>query len=305
MLDIRTDLAIETIANIPTELLGVKSRMEEVDGISVHRVEVLNEAGEREIGKPIGNYVTIEARALAGREIDDQINTAKVLSKELIAMIDSALGFDKTKLTLVIGIGNRGMTADALGSKTCDKMIVTRHAYEVIAREIDARLSLVSSFAPGVLGVTGIETFEIVSSLVEKLQPQLLVVVDSLASQKTERIATSFQLTDSGIVPGGGIGNARRELSKKTLGVPVIAVGVPLVVYARTIAHDVLSELKMDTMDKRKLIDMVISDVLGDLVVTPKDIDQIVNDTGFVVSTALNLALHRSLSASDVISYVH
>lgn len=303
-MDIRTDLAYEAFSYARTELSGVKSRTQNFDnGVKVHTVEILNEQGEKELGKPVGNYITVESKTQ--RDLDLQKYTAGIIADELKKLIDDNVKFQKDRPTLVIGIGNRGMTADALGSKTCDGIIVTRHVYDSLKGELDERLASVCAIAPNVLGVTGIETFDVVSGIVEKVRPALVIVVDSLASQKTERIASTFQLTDTGIVPGGGIANARKELSKKTLSVPVIAIGVPLVVYAKTIVSDVLDELNMNARDKQPLINMVVTDVLGDLVVTPKDIDEIVDDSSFMVSTALNLAIHRELPVEDVMSYVH
>lgn len=302
--DIITDLAYETLSYAPTELKGVKSRTENMEhGVKIHTVEILDQQGEKEIGKPRGLYVTVEAKSLVDREPDVEKYVALVLSGRLKNMTERLVKFDKSRPTLVVGIGNPTMTADALGSRTCEGMIVTRHVYETAAIELDSRLASVCAISPNVLGVTGIETFDIVSGLVEKIKPQLVMIVDSLASQKTERISTTFQLTDTGIVPGGGIGNARRELSEKTLGVPVIAVGVPLVVYAKTIVGDVLEQLDME--GKRPLANLVMTDILGDLVVTPKDIDKLVEDSSFIVSTALNLSLHRDLTVDDVMDYVH
>lgn len=214
--------------------------------------------------------------------------------------------------TLIIGLGNKNMTADALGNKVCDKLIVTRHIYDMIKNEFNHSLNNLSAIAPQVLGVTGIETFDVLEGIVNKTKPDLVIIVDSLASQKTGRIATTFQLSDSGIIPGSGLNNPRMEISQKTLGVPVISIGVPLVVYARTISFDVMQSLfnkagqgVLSEDRVSEILNECVKDTVGDLVVTPKDIDVIVNDCAYILAVGINLAIHNKLDIDEVISYIH
>jgi spore protease len=206
---------------------------------------------------------------------------------------------------MVVGLGNRAVTPDSLGPKVVEKTLVTRHLHEYLPEQVDERMRPVCAFAPGVLGITGMETGEMVRGVLEKIKPRLVVAIDALASRSTGRISTTFQLADTGIHPGSGIGNRRMRLDEETLGVPVVALGVPLVVHASTLSRDAVSlllshtraaESDEDSEEEDRLLslmDELVSEKIGPLIVTPKEIDAIVSDCSSLVARAVNLALHE------------
>ena len=223
----------------------------------------------------------------------------------------------------MVGLGNWNITADALGPKVIRSLMVTRHLKEYVPEEIDEGIRPVCAIAPGVLGITGIETGEIVRGLVEKIKPKLVIAIDALCSRKTERINTTIQIADTGITPGEGVGNKRRALNKETLGIPVVAIGVPTVVDAATIANDcidlILHSLKnhageekplykvLDTIeaeDKYSLIRGAIEPSLGNFIVAPKEVDTIIDDISKVIANGINISLHEGIDLADVDRYV-
>jgi spore protease len=221
--------------------------------------------------------------------------TSKRLAQEITALAGDAI---HQAPTLVVGLGNRFVTPDALGPRVVDKIYVTRHITKYMPDLLQKKLKEVSAIAPGVLGVTGVETAEVVRGVVKSVQPALIIVIDSLASRRAARISTTIQLADTGISPGSGVGNVRAELNRESLGVPVIAIGVPMVVYASTISKDTISLIADETglhNDEEKLLDLadkVISEHVGPLIVTPKDIDTILDYMSTILADGINLALH-------------
>lgn len=305
---IRTDLAMEA-AQAAGQIPGVEVLSDEVTpGVNRTRVTVVNEEGEQALGKKKGVYVTIEAPQLAQGDAEIDENCAKALAHEIRALAGDAIG----GAVLVVGLGNRMVTPDALGPAVCDGVFVTRHIREYAPEGIDERLGNVSAIAPGVLGITGIETGEVIEGVVEHMKPSLVIAVDSLASRSLERVRTTIQIADTGIAPGAGIGNKRKALDRDSLGVPVLALGVPLVVYAATIAQD----LMQTAMDKtpadvnarpgiQRLLESM-QDVEGaDMIVTPKEIDKVVADVARVIADALNISLHRDMTIEEVRRYMH
>jgi len=205
-----------------------------------------------------------------------------------------------------------------------DKILVTRHIFEYVPDQVDERMRRICAVAPGVLGITGIETGEIVQGIVEKVKPNLVIAIDALASRKTERIGSTIQIADTGINPGSGIGNKRMGLTEQSLGVPTLAIGVPTVVYAHTIGRDALEMLikefskqtneqsefyrilqSMDEQHLNSLVGEVLTEGLGDLVVTPKEIDMLIDDTAGIIADGINLAINKGLSLEDVNRYLH
>jgi len=305
---IRTDLAMEAV-EYAGQIPGVSVISDEVmPGLKRVRVTVETEEGERAVGKKRGIYVTLEAPDLAQGDVDLDEACSKALAAEITYMAGDALDGS----ILVVGLGNRQVTPDSLGPAVCDLVFVTRHMHEYAPDEIDQRIGVVSAIAPGVLGVTGIETGEIVSGVVESLKPSLVIAIDSLASRALERVRTTVQVANTGIAPGAGIGNKRKALDKESLGVPVLAIGVPLVVYASTIAQEL-----MDTALKQAPIDLRMNDRLqkvlaglndvdgADMIVTPKEIDKVVQDLARIIADALNIALHRNLTLEETRRYMH
>ena len=304
---IRTDLAMEaTAAYGSSQIPGVDINNDKVgEGISRVRVTILNDEGEKALGKKKGTYVTIEAPHLAYGDADIDEGCSKALAEEIRIMAGTAVD----GCVLVAGLGNRMVTPDALGPAVCDSVFVTRHIHEYAPDAVDERMGMVSAISPGVLGITGVETGEIIEGVVDRIKPSLVIAIDSLASRNLDRIRTTIQIADSGIAPGAGIGNKRKALDKETLGVPVLAIGVPLVVYASTIAQDLIES----AMDKTNTDEESLQGILGtmmdvegaDMIVTPKDIDKVVKDLARIISDGLNIALHKDLTLEETRRYMH
>ena len=235
MYNFRTDLASERrdlyqkANNIENQIDGIESEQEDVnENIKIERVKITNENGEKAIGKPIGTYVTIDIKKLKIAQEDEIQKASETLTNELRKIIDTHI--DKQGEILVVGLGNVYVTPDSLGPKVINEIDVTRHLINYLPQYVEEGTRMVSAIAPGVLGTTGIETVEILKGVVDNIKPKLLIVIDALASRSIERISSTVQLSDTGIVPGAGVGNTRSEISQKTLGIPVIAIGIPTVV---------------------------------------------------------------------------
>lgn len=241
---VRTDLAVEAKdmyikqQEKPKEIQGIITKERTEAGIQVSHVQI-DEAGGKEIGKKPGNYITIYADGVKNEDTKSQANAAKILAAELEQLIRDNDIPDDGK-ALIVGLGNWNVTPDALGPMTVEKVMVTNHLFELNMETVSEGYRPVSAVSPGVMGVTGMETSNIIHGIVEKFQPDFIIAVDALASRSIERINETIQISDSGIHPGSGVGNKRKELSKATLGVPVIAIGVPTVVDAVTITSDTI-----------------------------------------------------------------
>lgn len=324
MLNVRTDLAIEACnaykERHKNEIDGVLIDEYEEEGSKITRVEIINDDGAKKMGKPIGNYVTMEIpefTAYDGGLMDD---VANVLGKTLKKIIN----MKEDMLALVVGLGNWKVTPDALGPKVTEGIMVTRHLREVMPEAIDDSVFRVASISPGVLGVTGVETGEIIESLVKKIKPDVVICIDALASRKIDRVNRTIQISDTGISPGAGVGNHRMKLNEETLGVKVIAIGVPTVVDAATIASDtidlVLDDLikqseegkefynmlkKVDKREKEALIREVLNPYAPDLVVTPKEIDLMIESLSKIISNGINIALQPNMTVEDINKFLN
>ena len=272
----RTDLAIEAhelwqeSAGKTTRLAGVKATEKKIQGYPVAQVDILDREGEAALGKPAGSYRTLDLTAFWQRGdgfFDRAVRAVGQQVKELTP--DSGP-------VLVVGLGNRAMTPDAVGPLAADSVLITRHL-------IDA---MVAALRPGVLGTTGVESAEAVRGLVDRLHPSVVIAVDALASRRVGRVCCTVQFSDTGIIPGSGVGNHRSALNRETLGVPVLAVGVPTVVDAATLAADLLEESGLPEPDMETLRSRP-----ENLMVTPRDIDQQVRDLGKVIGYSINWAL--------------
>jgi len=305
---IRTDLAMEAVQSAPN-IPGVEV-LEDDAAQGVHRVRVTitSEEGEKQVGKKRGTYVTLEAPELARGDTELDESCSKLLAEEIKNMAgDAAQG-----VVLVVGLGNHMITPDALGPAVCDSVFVSRHIHEYAPDAIDARIGNVSAIAPGVLGITGIETGEIVEGVSERMKPTLIIAVDSLAAKSIDRIRTTIQIANTGIAPGAGIGNKRKAIDQETLGVPVLAIGVPLVVYASTIAQE-LVEAALDKgpedatlRDRMEKLLGGLSDVEGaEMIVTPKEIDKVVEDLAHIIADGLNIAFHPQITLEEAHRYMH
>lgn len=325
---IRTDLAAEARelyfetaaeAERAEEIKGVKTEIKK-DGedITITKVFVDKKDGEKILKKKAGAYVTLEfPKDFAGYN-----NLTQRLTKLCAAEIKNLIGKKPPKNTLVIGLGNRNITADALGPKTIEGVLATRHLIKYMPEEIDGRISSVSAVSPGVLGLTGIETGEIVFGICEKTKPDLVIAVDALCARKVQRINSTIQISDTGIVPGAGVGNRRMEISRKSLNIPVIAVGIPTVVDAATVASDtfdvILSSLLNNAKENLSLYKILkavknedneglISETLyasaDNFIVTPKETDEAICRLSKIISDGINLALHNGISLCELESF--
>ena len=245
------------------------------------------------MNKPMGNYITLEAPAM--QEADDDYH--REISQELARQIRSILpGADTEQSILVVGLGNRDVTADALGPGVIDNLFVTRHIVKEYGKAAynKERMNLVSGIVPGVMAATGMEAAEIVKGVVEQTKPDLVIVVDALAARSTKRLNRTIQVTDTGIQPGSGVGNHRNALTKDNLGVPVIAVGVPTVVDAATIVADAVEKIERERKERERIFrtdSIRTMSELNNMYVTGKNIDEIIKRLSFTISEALNIAL--------------
>ncbi|MBQ1631441.1 MAG: GPR endopeptidase [Clostridia bacterium] len=267
----RTDLALESRTAVK-ELSGIREITENKEGIEITRIDVLEQQAAKILDKPLGRYVTLKATPEDFMDSERRETIAKLLSLELCAMSKQAKSF------MVVGLGNRYIVADALGTKTAEYILVTRHIHMHMLDILPENTPVTSAFCANVLGMTGMETAEVVSALVGKIEPDVVVFIDSLAAASTAHIGCVIQCNDSGIAPGAGVGNYRTMLTESLLKVPVIAVGVPTVVSAETIARE--SGATHENEPKR-----------SDLIVAPKDIDAVIRDLSRVLSDAVNLMI--------------
>lgn len=292
---IHTDLALEDKERYESddvEISGVSVEefYDDEHDIRVTEVKILTENGAKAMRKPIGTYITMEMANLV--QSDDEYKTA--ISKELAKYIGNVLDIEKDEYTaLVVGLGNRDVTPDALGPRTVECLNITRHIvkeYGKYAMEDDT-CQLVSAIAPGVMAQTGMETYEIIKGIVNTVAPDVVFVIDALAARNTKRLNRTIQIADTGIHPGSGVGNHRNEISKDTLGIPVIAIGVPTVVSADVIVQDTIENLisVLEDDDKYELIQDLIAPHLYGMFVTPKDIDESIEHIGTTIADGLNL----------------
>jgi spore protease len=309
MRNIRTDLAVEARELLGPDIEGIDA--ERIEGeLPVERVRILNDHAAKSMGKPKGNYITIEAPRIQERDMVYEERLAEAFACELRTLL-RAQGIADHAPLLIAGLGNRVMTPDSLGARTVDKTLVTRHIHEYMPEQVDQRLRPVCAITPGVLGVSGIETLEMVKGVVQRVRPAALIVIDALAARRTERISTTIQLCDTGINPGSGVGNRRKGIHHGSVGVPVLAVGIPMVTYVNSIALDVaqkmLDKLIPAQQEQERVIDETaeIIAVFGNHIVTPKEIDLIVEDASRVLANGLNLALHRSVTLEEVVRFMH
>lgn len=282
--ELNTDLALERVpqSDSAKRINGADISVTTKNGCTVTDITVRSEPAISIIGKPAGRYITIE--------VDEQTkedDIAVSLSEQILKLTG-----DNVASVLVAGLGNRDIPADSLGARCVDGICVTRLLSEYAGFVAGVNVSAV---APGVLGDTGMETAEILNGICSITQPETVIAIDSLCARDVHRIATTYQLTDTGISPGAGLGNNRRSLNEQTLGRRVIGIGVPTVVYARTVCHNVLEMLARKSVDySQGAIDGVMSELddelINSLVVTPKDIDTMCDTSARIISRAINIA---------------
>ena len=308
MINFRTDLALER-----NEVYKEKNKLNEIDGVSVNnetindveisRIKILNEEGEKILQKPAGTYITLDVKKLKLADEERLSKIAETVADELRKIVGEHV--NETEDILVVGLGNLYVTPDALGPKVVPEIEVTRHILEYMPSIMPEDTRPVSAISPGVLGVTGIETMEILKGVVQNVKPKLLVI-DALATRSIDRISSSIQIADTGIVPGAGVENTRKEISKKTLGIPVIAIGIPTVVDLATITNECIDifieslqekAMSNDYLNKLKENDNYeeIKEALVpkdyNMIVTPKEIDKLIENMSKIVSSAINMAM--------------
>ena len=304
MQNFRTDLADERrdlykkANKMEKDIDGIDAKNEEIsDKIKVTRVKITNEKGEKAIGKPAGDYITIDIQKINYLTDEEKEKAVEILGNELKKLIEEKVQYKED--VLIVGLGNEEVTPDALGPDVIKKVEVTRHIIQYMPQYIDENTRPVSAIAPGVLGTTGIETLEIIKGVVNNIKPKLLIVIDALASRSIDRISSTIQLSNTGIVPGAGVGNTRKEISVNTLGIPVIAIGIPTVVETAVVVNDALDIFIEKLQEEAKSNDYLnelkekdnyeeIKEVLlpkdYNFVVTPKEIDELVLSMAEIVA---------------------
>ncbi len=288
-----TDLAVEARGNMPRS-----DAVHLACGIERLTVRIDSERDAQNMGRPRGVYVTLTCP----QTMSIALETRRALAHELAATLADMLPKAR-KSVLVVGLGNRNVTPDSLGPRTAERILVTRHMAGCLPEDVLRDMASVSAASPGVLGVTGMETAEILRGMVAHVQPDAVIAIDALAARSSSRIASTIQIADTGITPGSGVGNHQKALDERTLGVPVIAVGVPLVVYASTIASDALCTLGDGEMEEERIaacVEQVVSERLGEMVVTPREVDALVERMAGVLADGINQALQPTLTGAEI-----
>lgn len=288
-----TDLAVEARGNMPRS-----DAVHLACGIERLTVRIDSERDAQNMGRPRGVYVTLTCP----QTMSIALETRRALAHELAAALADMLPKAR-KSVLVVGLGNRNVTPDSLGPRTAERILVTRHMAGCLPEDVLRDMASVSAASPGVLGVTGMETAEILRGMVAHVQPDAVIAIDALAARSSSRIASTIQIADTGITPGSGVGNHQKALDERTLGVPVIAVGVPLVVYASTIASDALCALGDGEVEEERIaacVEQVVSERLGEMVVTPREVDVLVERMAGVLADGINQALQPALTGAEI-----
>jgi spore protease len=314
-----TDLAVEAremvSGKVDSSLAGVAMDTTEEEEVLVSRVHISSPEAARVIGKAQGDYITIEA---AGLRDNDTLLHEKVM-KLLAREINKLAKLPRDATVLIVGLGNWDVTPDALGPRTVEKVVVTRHLQDMLSPELRGGVRAVCAIAPGVLGTTGMETVEIIQGITAKIRPDLVIAIDALAAASSRRVVTTVQLANTGIHPGSGVGNKRFGLTAEALGVPVLAVGVPTVVHASMIAVDTLEILRQQKAfvpffqdfdargpeEQELLFREVLPNAFGDLMVTPKDVDRLIDDMADIVAGGINQAMHPNIDYHNIHKYLH
>lgn len=324
MINIRTDLAIEA------KQIYKEENKSDVDGIIVTEeqdgdsrittVTIETEDAAEKLGKPVGNYITIDFPEFTHYDGESMDKVSKIVGRVLKDLVE----MPEDKCALVVGLGNWKVTPDALGPKVVEKIMITRHLKDVMPDAIDDSIRPVCGIAPGVLGITGMETGEIIKSIVDRIKPDLVICIDALGARKLERVNRTIQIGDTGISPGAGVGNHRMKINEESLGVKVVAIGVPTVVDAATIANDTMDLLldglihqaeegkefykmlnSIDKSKKNELIREVLNPFVGELMVTPKDVDAVVDSLSKIIANGINIAVQPNLELEDINKFLN
>ena len=293
MLNYRTDLAVET-----EQLLGearqraqgyIKKESRIDEDISVTEIEITGEEGEKAFGKPRGTYITLEVRGILEEKNGIKERAARALADRLKELIK----FDYFLKVLIVGLGNEKVTPDSLGPHTVDKVKITSHLFRIFECDGDWEMANVSGFNPSVTGVTGMETADLIERTVGLVNPNAVICIDALAAKDIGRLSTTIQVCDTGIFPGAGMGNNRKEISQKTMGCRVISIGVPTVIDSRTLLVEAAEKIN-DPLVEKQLEDYMKNREM-DMIVTSTDIDAIIKDFSDIISNAINITLHPGI----------
>lgn len=287
-MDFRTDLALERHEVIKADSPeGVVSETFEKNGITFTKIKVTNESGAESLGKPVGTYITAEIPSLVTRSpVDEEIIEA--IGEELRSLLP------KEGTVLAVGLGNTDITPDAVGPESIGMVLATRHISAELSESVGlGDLRPVAGFTPGVLGKTGVETAESVKGLAETVKPCAVIVVDALAARRLKRLGNTVQMSDTGITPGSGVGNARAAINKESIGVPVISMGIPTVVDAQTLVNDLTDDTKEISREENKR-----------MIITPREIDLVVERASRIIGLSINKALQPHLSVDEVMMLV-
>ncbi len=314
----RTDLALEAHEAITRteELPGVEVEKDGDAEITINRVAITTPQAAARMGKEMGNYVTLEVPGLRKKNTALQDKVIRFFYKELRRIMNLNGSGDEN--VLVIGLGNWNITPDALGPRVVRELFITRHVLELKPEILGEGYRPVCAVAPGVLGITGIETGEIIRGIVERVRPDIVVAIDALAARQMDRLATTLQVADTGVVPGSGVGNRRLGINRQTMGVPVYAIGIPTVVDAITIAGNSMEQLaekmkkespqgnafanvvqRMDWGERKEVIREVLEPFTGGLIVTPKEVDVLIDDISMVIAASLDAAFHPKIAQEE------
>lgn len=322
LLQIYTDLAAEArdlaVRRTGGEIEGVSVKEERKDYSVITRINVLNEEAAEAIGKDVGEYVTIEAQGLSDNNREVHTVLSGVIGEELERLIDfSRLAGDPT--FFVVGLGNWNATPDALGPKVVHRLMITRHLYNEVPPELRHGLRPVCALSPGVMGLTGLQTAEIIKGVVDRVKPDVIIAIDALAARSVGRLGTTIQMSNTGIHPGSGLGKQRIGITEEVMGVPVIAIGIPTVVHATTIANDAMDRLfaspqfagreaesynRVSPAFKSQILNEILRPFLGSLVVTPKGIDELIQDMSRCIAGGINIALHPEINVDNLPMYL-
>lgn len=295
---IRTDLALEATEsvrkNASEDIRGINIEEYDVlDGVHVTKVEIASKNASKSLRKPMGKYFTLEAPEL--QEYDDDFHAQ--ISKEISLLLKSILpDNDEEDSVLVVGLGNRDVTADALGPFTVDNLYITRHIIKEYGKDAyhNSKIRQISALIPGVMAKTGMETVEIIKGVISETKPDVIIIIDALAARSVKRLNRTVQITDTGIHPGSGVGNYRQALTDENLGVPVIAIGIPMVVDAGTIVCDALEKVSKEYDGAKESLNFIRNNSnlqLNNMYVTTKNIDETTKRLSFTLSEAINMAL--------------
>lgn len=302
----RTDLAYEANESLAQKVEGVILKTENYKHGEVVKLEITDEAAEKAVGKKRGKYITYETGGLKNLSKESREEVIDILCNAIKEVSDI-----QRERILVVGLGNRNITADALGPKTLDKIKVTRQFFKAYNKDFDEDFNEVSILEPGVLGTTGIETINTIVGVVEKIKPTLLIIIDALASRKMRRLCSVVQITDAGIEPGSGIGNMQGSLNEQTLGVKVVAIGIPTVVDTATIVNDTIEAMEevlkdktddvgsimgvlgdLEYEEKHMFIKEILNPMYGESIVTPSSVDELMENLSGMLALSINKAIH-------------